>query len=290
MNNMIRIGEMSKSFQISIDTLRYYDKIGLLKPYVDPTNNYRYYSPEQIIFLKMIMLGKYTGIPLKELKETYSSDNIGEYYKLMEHANNHLKEQKKEIEKQIDYTSSMLEIFKRITELEKTQAGNESPEMKSTEKKQVADLKIYKKEKINKKIYTIALTELHSIPVSPNSIEEAAGVEQWEIYHLHKNLEAMSPEGREYQSFGYSSDITAEKYEPPMKEKVKLGKAVCRHCSGTYYTTEFWGSNAEIVAHIEKFAKELQVKEDAEILIKYEFSLLNENMSHRHLVRVYVEA
>ena len=274
MNNMIKIGEMSKSFQISIDTLRYYDKIGLLKPYVDPTNNYRYYSPEQIIFLKMIMLGKYTGIPLKELKETYSSDNIGEYYKLMEHANKHLKDQKKEIEKQIEYTSSMLEIFKRITELEK---------------KQVSDLKSYNKEKLDKKIYTIASTELHNIPVSPNSIEEAAGVEQWEIYHLHKNLEAMSPEGREYQSFGYSSDIAAEKYEPPMKEKVKLGKAVCRHCNGTYYSTEFWGLNAEIVAHIEKFTKELQVKEDAEILIKYEFSLLNENMSHRHLVKVYVK-
>ena len=47
MNTMMRIGELSKSFQISIDTLRYYDRIGLLKPYVDPTNNYRYYSAEQ---------------------------------------------------------------------------------------------------------------------------------------------------------------------------------------------------------------------------------------------------
>lgn len=280
MNTMMRIGELSKSFQISIDTLRYYDRIGLLKPYVDPTNNYRYYSAEQIIFLKMIMLGKYTGIPLKELKETYCSDNISDYYTLMERTNEHLKAQKEELERQIEYTSSMLDLFGRITKLEKKDKTAASGEINRN---------TIKKENLEKNIYTIALSELHEIPVSPDSIREAANIEQWAVYHLHKSLEALSPEGREYQSFGYSSDGSMLRYEQPLKEKVRLGKAVCKHFKGTYYCIEFWGSNSEIVEYIEKFAKELRLKDDAEVLIRYEFTLLNENMSHRHLVKVYAK-
>lgn len=280
MNTMIRIGELSKSFRISIDTLRYYDRIGLLKPYVDPTNNYRYYSAEQIIFLKMIMLGKYTGIPLKELKETYSSDNISDYYTLMERANKHLKAKKEELERQIEYTSSMLDLFGRITKLEE---AAKTSGLNGINKKTITE------EKLDKNIYTIALSELHEIPLSPDSIREAANIEQWEVYHLHKSLEALSPEGREYQSFGYSSDGSMLRYEQPLKEKAALGKAACRHCKGTYYCSEFWGSNSEIVACIEKFAEELNLKDDAEVLIRYEFTLLNENMSHRHLVKVYTK-
>ncbi len=280
MNTLIRIGELSKSFQISIDTLRYYDKIGLLKPYVNPANNYRYYLPEQIIFLKMIMLGKYTGIPLKELKAAYSSDNISEYHKLMQQANEHLKIQKEELEKQIEYTASMLDLFDRIATLEESNKSSDSSGI---------DGNFIKEEELYINIYTIASCELHEIPLAPDSIKEAAKIEQWEIYHLHDALEAMSPEGREYQSFGYSSDGSMKKYELPLIEKVELGKASCKCCKGTYYSAEFWGSNQEIVAYIEKFAKELRIKDDAEILIKYEFTLLNENMSHRHLVKVYIK-
>ena len=40
---MLRIGEFSKLAKISIKTLRYYDKIGLLKPtMIDSATQYRY--------------------------------------------------------------------------------------------------------------------------------------------------------------------------------------------------------------------------------------------------------
>lgn len=44
-NNLLSIGEFSKIANVHIKSLRYYDKLGVLKPiYVDPKTNYRYYS------------------------------------------------------------------------------------------------------------------------------------------------------------------------------------------------------------------------------------------------------
>ena len=46
---MLQIGEFSKICQVSVKTLRHYDKIGLLAPAeVDRFTGYRYYRVEQI--------------------------------------------------------------------------------------------------------------------------------------------------------------------------------------------------------------------------------------------------
>ena len=42
---MLSIGEFSKICKVTVKTLRYYDRIGLLKPvHVDDMTGYRYYS------------------------------------------------------------------------------------------------------------------------------------------------------------------------------------------------------------------------------------------------------
>lgn len=48
MQTILKIGEVNKIYGVSLDTLRYYDKIGLLKPIVDPNNSYRYYSLDHL--------------------------------------------------------------------------------------------------------------------------------------------------------------------------------------------------------------------------------------------------
>ncbi|WP_066369112.1 MerR family DNA-binding transcriptional regulator [Neobacillus fumarioli] len=60
MHNKLSIGEMAKLRKVTVETLRHYDKIGLLKPYyVDPNTGYRYYSTYQyeILTPKAIMHG-----------------------------------------------------------------------------------------------------------------------------------------------------------------------------------------------------------------------------------------
>ncbi|MCH4072289.1 MerR family transcriptional regulator [Pseudoramibacter sp.] len=43
-----RIGELSKLFGISTDAIRYYEKVGILKPKRNAENNYRYYTLDDV--------------------------------------------------------------------------------------------------------------------------------------------------------------------------------------------------------------------------------------------------
>jgi two-component system chemotaxis response regulator CheY len=71
---MYTIGELSKIVKISIDTLRYYDEIDLLKPHhIDTTNRYRYYTTEQVINIITIMEWKQYGFSLDAIKELLHS-------------------------------------------------------------------------------------------------------------------------------------------------------------------------------------------------------------------------
>jgi len=65
-----QISEFSKKSGVSVQTLRYYDKMALLKPKtIGLDNNYRYYSKEQFERLLVIKKLKKMGLKLKEIKE-----------------------------------------------------------------------------------------------------------------------------------------------------------------------------------------------------------------------------
>jgi DNA-binding transcriptional MerR regulator len=65
---MLKIGDFSKLGQISIDTLRHYDTLGLLKPVVvDPSTGYRYYTFQQLGRLKRILALKDLGLSLEQI-------------------------------------------------------------------------------------------------------------------------------------------------------------------------------------------------------------------------------
>jgi DNA-binding transcriptional MerR regulator len=65
---MFRIGEFSRITRVTIDTLRHYDALGLLKPAkVDPFTGYRYYSARQLSSLNRILALKEVGFSLEEI-------------------------------------------------------------------------------------------------------------------------------------------------------------------------------------------------------------------------------
>ncbi|WP_125153405.1 MerR family transcriptional regulator [Clostridium rectalis] len=65
---MFKIGEFSKLNKVSINTLRYYDEIGLLKPIkTDIESGYRYYSAKQLPKLNKIIGLKDLGFSLNEI-------------------------------------------------------------------------------------------------------------------------------------------------------------------------------------------------------------------------------
>ncbi|RUT40317.1 MerR family transcriptional regulator [Paenibacillus anaericanus] len=79
MKNVFSIGETAKINNISIQALRHYDKIDLLKPsFINKDSGYRYYSIDQFIYIDIIKHAKNFGIPLKELKNTLTLGNMHE--------------------------------------------------------------------------------------------------------------------------------------------------------------------------------------------------------------------
>lgn len=70
-----KIGEVAVMFGISTKTLRIYDRIGLLKPsYTILENGYRYYSPDQLSRLEVILNLKKVGFSLKEISLIVTSE------------------------------------------------------------------------------------------------------------------------------------------------------------------------------------------------------------------------
>lgn len=75
MKDKFLIGELSKIFNISTDTLRHYDKIDLIKPEYNENNDYRYYSIRDFFKLSRILFLKNLDISLSEIKKYMSNKN-----------------------------------------------------------------------------------------------------------------------------------------------------------------------------------------------------------------------
>lgn len=65
------VGETARICSIPADTLRYYDKIGLIRPSKIGENGYRYYSYEDFLFLNTIKYLKKLGMPLADMKKLF---------------------------------------------------------------------------------------------------------------------------------------------------------------------------------------------------------------------------
>lgn len=126
----LSILETSKILSIPKDTLRYYDKMGLIYP-KRGDNRYRYYTGEDILNLQYIEVMKFAGLSLKEIKQILwnrqecSGENLTDTIGLLEN-------KKRDIEKKIglyDYTlqliTSAVEMLgEKSSDLESEQMNN----------------------------------------------------------------------------------------------------------------------------------------------------------------------
>lgn len=118
MKNLFSIGEVTKIKEISIKTLRYYHKMGILIPrYIDPETGYRYYSIDQFIYIDVIKGCRSFGASIKELQEIFKesdTDKLIEFLQLKrQEAEENLK-QVKEVIQNIDNLNKSVESSKEI--------------------------------------------------------------------------------------------------------------------------------------------------------------------------------
>lgn len=65
----LKIGELAKRANLSQDTLRFYEKHGLLKPCARSEAGYRLYSADDVLRLRFILSAKEVGFTLNEIHE-----------------------------------------------------------------------------------------------------------------------------------------------------------------------------------------------------------------------------
>ena len=104
---MIRIGDFSKLSKISIKALRYYDKIGLLKPaMIDSTTQYRYYTVEQLEIIRLISMYKDAGLTNDMISKLIHQ--TGDAHMLLEYQKQVLTERAQEIKRALSTLDILL--------------------------------------------------------------------------------------------------------------------------------------------------------------------------------------
>ncbi len=78
MEKYYSVGEAAKAVHTTSETLRYYDRIGLVKPSKkDEWTNYRYYTEQDIVRLNTIRALQIMDLPLQEIKKVLAYDDLG---------------------------------------------------------------------------------------------------------------------------------------------------------------------------------------------------------------------
>lgn len=112
-SDLLSIGEVSKLFHISVNSLRHYENIGLLSPeYVSPDSGYRYYGPRQFEVLNNIRYLRALDMPLGEIQDFICNRDIHQIEeKLLQQKEIVLQKQQalKRIEQKIDHRLARLQ-------------------------------------------------------------------------------------------------------------------------------------------------------------------------------------
>lgn len=108
---MLKIGEFAWLSQVTVETLRHYDRIGLLKPaHLDQFNGYRYYSLEQLPHLNRILALKDMGLSLEKIRLLLDQEiSTSEIRRVLELKQIELKEQIQEAKKRLTRIEARLE-------------------------------------------------------------------------------------------------------------------------------------------------------------------------------------
>ncbi|GEK37969.1 MULTISPECIES: MerR family transcriptional regulator [Enterococcus] len=106
---------LCKFFNINRETLRHYEKVGLVTPYIDPNSRYRYYDHWDVEKIAQIRIHRSRNLSLKSIKEMDSVDSFQNYFCIFENETKLLVEQMKLQKLVIKENERDLNIIKKGT-------------------------------------------------------------------------------------------------------------------------------------------------------------------------------
>ncbi|WP_196139318.1 MerR family transcriptional regulator [Aliikangiella sp. G2MR2-5] len=64
----MKVSELAKKLEVAPDTVRFYTRIGLIKPVIDETNGYKHYDRKEQGRLRFILSARHLGFTVKDIK------------------------------------------------------------------------------------------------------------------------------------------------------------------------------------------------------------------------------
>lgn len=267
------IGQVSKLFEISKDTLRHYDKIGILKPEVNKDNGYRYYYEEDLEKLGLILETKYLGISLSEIKETIESESLIQYKNLVEKQEESVKKQIEELkikQQRLREARKILDNiinFKNEYDFSKLDIYEEAMNLHGITFKNIFGGSFYKE----------FLLEL----------EEGLGFDEEEYYYIHEVLENGTLKENQndiYIKENQNNKDLIKKYI--VENNLEVSK---RYLSGKVVSTYFYGNEEEMKKYIVSLNKYFNENECVNVYIMYDFSLPKQSNKDEYFVKIILE-
>lgn len=116
--DLYTIGEVCRICNVNSSTLRYYDEIGLIKPYkVDRETGYRYYSGDVLLDLPVLYYLKNLGFSLKEIKKALERENLDYLESLFRGKTAELKETIRRAELKRNSITSWMDLISEAREV-----------------------------------------------------------------------------------------------------------------------------------------------------------------------------
>jgi MerR family transcriptional regulator, thiopeptide resistance regulator len=135
----ITVKQLAKMASISSRTLRHYDALGLLPAQRDEANNYRYYTPTDMLRLQQILFYRKLGLSLSDIQTVFNAPDFTLEQALHSHRSHLQKEQHRlqALLQTVDYTLNYLKgestmnteyFFKGLTPEEEQAFAEEAAE------------------------------------------------------------------------------------------------------------------------------------------------------------------
>lgn len=271
----LSIGEVSKIFKISKDTLRYYDKIDILKPEINENNKYRFYDLKDLEQLGLIIGIKSLGVSLLDIKNTIEGGDINRYIDLIQTQKVLIENKQKELEKLKCSLSNSEGILKQVLNFK-----NEYD---------------FKNLNLTKKDYTLYGIDIKNILTSKNNNSDINTEIEKNIIYLKDTPSLYYFNINKNQAIEEESNLIFFKENEKIKlyienhRSIEVNQIFQKNISGNFINVNFYGSSNQIEKYMIDLNKHFNSNKSSYALIKYDFYLPQKDNDAKYFVNIEIK-